>query len=62
MPHSTPYKTDRMNREHWSRTLMEREQARRARRLVQGLEELWTAEADSEQALARALHEVIDSP
>ncbi len=51
-------------RRHRGQSCAEREQARRARQLVEGLEELWDTESstDSEQSLSRALHEVIDPP
>ncbi len=50
-----------MNRRHWSKTVEEREEIRRAKRLAEGLEELWEeATGDSEQSLDRALHEVLD--
>lgn len=58
--HSVPYETDRLYRARWSRTLAERETARRARRLAEGLGVLWDEPEDPERSRTRALHDVID--
>lgn len=44
------------------RSILERKQEIRAKRLAEGLEELWVEDktGDSEQSLNRALHEVFD--
>ncbi len=62
MAHPIPEETDRPYRAAW-RSRDQREQSRRARRLAEGLGELWDPPLERDGSeLNRALHEVIDLP